>query len=270
MRVDAHYCYMVSYYELFVGLQRILRYFGRTIWFCATFFGVGAAAFADTVSVFAPSSLQGALNDIAQNYEVETGDEVTLVFAGSSAIARQVALGAPADVVVLADTVWADWLIEQGALNVAMPIISNRLIVIGLDTTPFESAAQIEAALGDGVLAMAQTDTVPAGRYGRAALTSLGLWDVLSPRIVQAANVRATLRFVERGEAPLGIGYASDLVALPNLVEVYSFAPDSYPQIIYSGGYVTDQGVDFMAYLQSKMAQDILAVWGFTQLDVAQ
>lgn len=222
------------------------------------------------MSVFAASSLQGALDEIAQNYEDETGDSVTLVYAASSAVARQVALGAPADIVVLADTDWADWLINEGVLDTVAPFVGNRLVLFGLNTAPIETLGQLPSIMGDGVLAMAQTDSVPAGRYGRAALMSAGLWAELEPQVVQAANVRAALRFVERGEAVLGIGYASDLIALPTLSEVYSFAPDSYPKIVYSIGQVSDQGVDFMSYLQSEAAQNMLVSWGFSALEGVQ
>lgn len=221
------------------------------------------SARADTVTVFAASSLHDALGEIALAYEADSDSAVTLVFAASSSVARQVVQGAPADVVLLADQAWAEWLIADGAVASIMPFAGNRLVLIGRDVPAIDDSAQIEAILGDGVIAMAQVDAVPAGRYGKAALVSLGLWDALSPRVVQAANVRAALRFVERGEAPLGIGYTSDLIALPMLSQVYAFAPDTHPEIVYSGSPVTDQGVEFMSYIQSEAGQDILTKWGF-------
>lgn len=229
----------------------------------------GAAA--ETITAFAASSLRDAVTEIAASYELETGDDVVLVFAASSAIARQVAQGAPADVVLLADQDWADWLVDQGALQAATAFAGNQLVVIGPSDAPeLTDITALDVAIGDGVLAMAQTDAVPAGRYGKAALTSLGVWDALAPRVVQAPNVRAALRFVERGEAPLGIGYASDLIALPSLTLVYEFAADSHPNIIYSGGAVTAQGTDFMDVLQSPIGQSILMDWGFAASGLTQ
>ncbi len=256
-------------------LQRFARFSGHylLLWFFVLMACPSAAQAEmqpDTITVFAASSLRDALGDVAKLYKAETGTDVVLVFAATSAIARQVAGAAPADVVLLADQDWADWLVAQGTVAHVTAFAGNQLVLIGRDQTPIDDAQNIEAALGDGVLAMAQVDAVPAGRYGKAALVSLGMWDSVAARVVQAANVRAALRFVERGEAPLGIGYASDLVALPALTQVYAFAPDTHPDIIYSGAQVTPKGADFMAYLQSVVAQDTLAQWGFSRLDAAQ
>lgn len=223
--------------------------------------------FGDTITVFAASSLRDAVSDIATEFEAATGSETVLVFAASSSIARQVARGAPADVVLLADQEWADWLVAQQAVETISPFAGNRLVLIGGGENTLTDAGEIRAFLGDGRLAMAQVDAVPAGRYGKAALMSLGLWGDLEPHVVQAANVRAALRFVERTEAPLGVGYGSDLVALPDLFEIYAFAPDTHPIILYSGAQVTPQGAEFMTFIQSIAAQETLARWGFLPLD---
>lgn len=224
----------------------------------------------DTVTIFAASSLRDALGDIAASYENSTGDEIVLVFAATSAVARQVAQGAPADVVLFADQAWADWVVEQGRVDTVRPFAGNQLVLVGRGQAAITDPAQILSALGDGRLAMAQVDAIPAGRYGKAALQSLNLWDAVSPHAVQAANVRAALRFVERGEADFGIGYASDLIALPSLSQVYAFAPDSHPAIVYSGADITPIGADFMDYLLTDDAQDSLFDWGFVPLDTGQ
>lgn len=232
------------------------------------------AGAADSITAFAASSLRDALGDIAEAYEAETGTDVVLVFAATSAIARQVALGAPADVVLLADDAWAQWLIEQGTMDAAIPFAGNRLVLIGREGDPSAEPVwepdTIGARLEGGILAMAQVDAVPAGRYGKAAFISLGLWDGVASNVVQAANVRAALRFVQRGEADFGVGYASDLVALPDLRALYAFAPDTHPEIIYSGGSFTPQGTDFMTFIQSGPAQDTLSRWGFSRLGASQ
>lgn len=265
VRVDAHYLIMGDHEETLKKMQRnaclsavFARFFAGLV-----FFGPHLAQ-AEQITAFAASSLHDALGDIASAYEDQTGTKVTLVFAASSAVARQVAQGAPADVVFLADQDWAHWLVAQGTIERMVPVAGNQLVLIGRDIAPLDDPDDIEALLGDGVLAMAQTDAVPAGRYGKAALVSLGLWDAFEPRIVQAPNVRAALRFVERGEAPLGIGYASDLVALPALSAVYSFAPDTHPQILYSAGVLTAQGADFMEFFQKDGGQKRLWHWGFS------
>ena len=208
------------------------------------------------------NGIRDALGDVAQTYEAEGGGSVTLVFAASSAIARQVDRGAPADVVLLADADWAAWLVQRGAVDTVVPFAGNRLVLVGRQADPFE-IDDLPTRLGDGFLATAQVDAVPAGRYAKAALDAAGLWDTLAPRTVQAANVRAALRFVQRGEAPFGIGYASDLVALPDLAALYVFPADSHPAIVYSGASMTAQGSDFMDYLLEPDAQGTLSHWGF-------
>ena len=245
-------------------LQRFEGIKGRHLAVYATLWAFsGQIVQAETLTVFAASSLRDALGEIATDYEEQTGTSVVLVFAASSAVARQVAQGAPADVVLLADKDWADWLLTERAVTEVSAFATNRLVVVGREATPISDISDLITNLGDGRIAMAQVEAVPAGRYGKAALITLDVWRVLEPQVVQAGNVRAALRFVERGDARFGIGYASDLVALSDLSELYSFAPDSHPEIIYSGAHVTPAGVDFMTYIQSATAQNTLAHWGF-------
>lgn len=252
-------------------LQRIEGIKGSYLAVCAVIWALSAQIVqAETLKVFAASSLRDALGEIATDYEAQTGTSVVLVFAASSAVARQVAQGAPADVVLLADKDWADWLLAEGVVSEAAPFATNRLVVVGREDTPIADVSELIANLGDGRIAMAQVEAVPAGRYGKAALITHGVWRALEPQVVQASNVRAALRFVERGDARFGIGYASDLVALSDLSELYSFPPDTHPEIIYSGAHVTPKGVDFMSYIQSVEAQNTLAHWGFEALEVQQ
>jgi len=253
---------MHSTYQILTKLQRFTGFA-----FCAAVLCLSSAraGVADEITVFAASSLRDALGTVAGEYRGETGVEVVLVFAASSAIARQVAQGAPADAVLLADEDWAEWLLDEGAIDRAIPFASNRMVLVGAGV-PQVSAQDLADLLRDELIAMGQVDAVPAGRYGKAALAALGLWEQVQPRVIQAANVRAALRYVERGEVAFGIGYASDLVALPELSEVYGFAPDTHPPIVYSGGHLTQQGAVFMNYLQSVTAQDILGDWGFSPM----
>lgn len=217
---------------------------------------------AQSITVFAASSLRDALGTLSAEFEGEGGGNVTLVFAASSAIARQVAQGAPADVVLLADEDWGTWLVDQGALEATVPFASNRLVLASRDWVSVTDQTIGEVLAGE-LIAMAQVDSVPAGRYGKAALEALGLWDDVETDVVQAANVRAAWRFVQRAEVTFGIGYASDLVALPDLQEVYGFDPDSHPDVIYVGAAVSSTGAQFMDYLQSPTAAEILGDWGF-------
>ena len=267
VRVAAHTCFMAVSYGIVTQMQRTCA------WICRFVVGLAlmvSSASAEDITVFAASSLRDAVNGIAEGFEAETGATVTLVFAASSSIARQVVQGAPADVVLLADYEWADWVAEQGTVEDFEPFAANRLVLVSVMNEVWPDLTRLPEALSDSNLAMAQVNSVPAGRYGKAALETLGLWENVSPKVVQAANVRAALRFVERGEAAFGIGYASDLVALPTLNEVYGFAETTHPPIQYFGASVTPSGLDFMAYVQSAASQEVLAQWGFPPVEAAQ
>lgn len=250
-------------------LQSFEDILGRLPIICAAIWALSVQiAHSDTLTVFAASSLRDALEEISTQYEARTGAPVVLVFAASSAVARQVAQGAPADVALLADKDWANWLLSEGVVHKVAPFATNRLVVVGREDAQISDASDLIGETSNDRVAMAQVEAVPAGRYGKAALITLGVWRTLEPQVVQAANVRAALRFVERGDARFGIGYASDVVALPNLSELYSFPPDTHPEIVYSSVQVSDEGAGFMAYLQSVEAQNTLAHWGFEALEI--
>lgn len=266
MRARAHSSVMKRPYGNKLEKQRIARVIAWIV-YCFMVFPFSASA--QDIKVFAASSLRDVIGEFADVYEAETGDSVVLVFAASSAIARQVAQGAPADVVALADRQWAEWLVDQGTVKQMEPFATTRLVLVGRDVDPVEPEG-ILLALDDGMLAMAQVDAVPAGRYGKTALETLRLWDSVEGQVVQAANVRAALRFVERGEAALGIGYASDLVALPALSQVYEFPLESHAPVIYSMAAVTPNGDGFVAGLTAGSMTNILNKWGFSWLEAAQ
>jgi len=219
-------------------------------------------ALAENVTIFAASSMREAVQDVALAYEAETGHEVTLVFAATSAVARQVVDGAPADAVILADQDWVDWAVPQLDGAHFSAFAGNRLVLISHSEMSLD-IGDLPAKLNDNVLAMAQVDAVPAGRYGREALTPAGIWAAVEPNVVQAANVRAALRFVQRGDAAFGVGYASDLVALPDLTEAYAFPPATHGPIVYSVGTLTDKGAAFASYLTSPSGTVALTEWGF-------
>lgn len=228
---------------------------------CLSVSGVSAAR-AEALQIYAAASLREAVTDMTNIYEAETGQEAVLVFAATSAIARQVQQGAPADVVLLADEAWAVWLVDNAVVDRLAPFASNRLVLVS-------QGARVQALpdlVGGPMIAMAQVDAVPAGRYGKAAFEGLGLWDDLASQVVQAANVRAALRFVERGEVPYAVGYASDLEAFPDLSLAHEFPLETYPQITYFGAAMTGEGRDFLTYIQSDTAKLVLADWGFSPL----
>lgn len=212
------------------------------------------------VSVFAAASLKPALDEIA------AGWDVTLSYAGSGTLARQVAAGAPADVVLLAATDWMNWLAGQNVLvGDPVPVAGNRLVLVGPAGVGrvMLSGRGISAALGPGRLAMGDPMSVPAGRYAQQALETLGLWTGLSDRLLLTTDVRAALAYVARGDVPLGVVYKSDAVGTG--VEVAAtFPADSHAPILYLAACVTarPEAAEFLSHLRAS--GDILAAYGFT------
>ena len=228
--------------------------------------------------VFAASSLTDALNEIGPAYERDQGQSVKLSYAASSALARQIESGAHADVFFSADTDWMDYLQKAKLIDTSTRrnIVGNTLVLIA----PADSATRLKitpgfalaAALGpDGHLSTGDPDSVPVGRYAKAALTSLGVWDSVSARIVRADNVRTALQFVARGEAPLGIVYATDAAAEPKVKVVATFPQDSHPPIVYPFALTatakSEAAKQFLTYLQSPLARARFVAHGFSILE---
>jgi molybdate transport system substrate-binding protein len=226
------------------------------------------------VTVFAAASLKTALDEVAARFHDSGGDTVQISYAGSSALARQIQQGAPAQLFISASTDWMDVLAGDGLLaaGTRTDLLTNRLVLIaGSDTdTTLDLApgADLAGALGaDGRLAMALVDAVPAGIYGKAALQSLGLWDSVAGHVAQADNVRAALRLVAVGEAPLGIVYATDANAEPQVRMVGVFPEDSHPPIVYPAAILaegdTPQARAFFAFLTGARAGAVFTRHGF-------
>jgi molybdate transport system substrate-binding protein len=228
----------------------------------------------EAVVVFAAASLKNALEEVTADWSRETGHAVRASYAGSSKLARQIQQGAPADVFISANRDWMDAL-EQAKLIDACSrrdVLSNRLVLIahGRDAAPVDVGPGLDLAglLGDRRLVMAIVDAVPAGIYGKAALTSLGLWEKVRGKVAQAENVRAALVLVARGEAPYGIVYETDAGAADNVTVVGRFPPSSHPAIVYPAAVVAGsrnarQAARFLAHLQSAQARIIFERHGF-------
>lgn len=228
----------------------------------------------DQVTVFAAASLQDALNDVGAAYTRRTGQPVRVSYAASSAIARQLEQGAPADLFVSADREWMDHAAQRRLIAPASrrDLLSNRLVLIA----PAGSKVQLSVgpgmplakALGPGRLAMAAPE-VPAGRYARAALTSLGVWPSVQARVAPAESVRAALQFVARGEAPLGVVYETDARLDRRVRIVGVFPPSSHPPIVYPAS-LTARGARsgaasaFLTYLSGPEAKAIFRDYGFS------
>ncbi|MEZ5867942.1 MAG: molybdate ABC transporter substrate-binding protein [Defluviimonas denitrificans] len=200
---------------------------------------LAAPLHAEEVVVFAAASLKNGLDDFAARWGAETGNTVTISYAGSGQLARQIVAGAPADLYLSANVGWMDevekaGLIQKGA---RADLLGNTLVLIahgkGAAAVDIGPDLDLVGLLGGGKLAMALVDAVPAGQYGKAALGALGLWEGVAPSVAQADNVRAALALVSTGEAPFGIVYATDAAASDNVTVTATFPEGSHPPIIY-------------------------------------
>ncbi|WP_052249153.1 molybdate ABC transporter substrate-binding protein [Leisingera sp. ANG-Vp] len=251
-------------------LQSLARW---RLWLAAAALAAGLTLPAGAqVTVFAASSTKTALDEAAARFEGISGEAVTLSYAGSPALARQIQLGAPADVFISANPGWMDVLQQEGLVDPSsrVNLLENRLVLVayGSDTAQLDLAeADLAGLLGGGKLAMALVDAVPAGIYGKAALSELGHWPAVAPHVAQAANVRAALALVATGEAPLGVVFATDASASSDVSVAAVFPEESHPQIIYPAAAVLNGNSEtaraFLAYLRSSEARDIFRRHGF-------
>ena len=232
-----------------------------------------AIAAAEDITVFAAASMTNAMAGIEAGFEAASGHEVTVSLAGSSALARQIQQGAPADIFISANPGWMDMLESEGLVEegTRFNLLTNSIVLIAADPAaePVEIGPGMDLAglLGEGRLAMALVDAVPAGIYGKAALEKLGLWEDLAPRVAQADNVRAALAFVATGEAPYGIVYATDAVAEDKVTVVGTFPADTHPPIVYPAADLatrdTEAEAAFLAYLRGPEARSAFERQGF-------
>jgi len=205
--------------------------------------GVAPVDAADVV-VFAAASLKDALDEQARRFTATSGHRVVVSYGASSALARQIEAGAPADVFLSADVEWVDYLDQRARVisNSRVNLLGNALVLIAPHTgslaMKIQPRMQLAAALGEGKLAMANPESVPAGRYGRAALQQLHVWSSVEKRIARTENVRVALALVARGEAPLGIVYRSDALAEPRVRVVDAFPESLHPPIVYAAALV--------------------------------
>jgi molybdate transport system substrate-binding protein len=226
-----------------------------------------------TTTVFAAASLTDSLKSVADAYKAKTGITVTLSFGASSTLARQIDQGAQADIFLSADTDWMDFLQKNGRIapDTRRDLLGNKLVLIAAsDARLVPKIAphfDLAGALGDGHLALADPASVPAGKYAKAALTALGVWESVAPKVVAAENVRVALEYVSRGEAPYGIVYATDAKVAPSVHVTGTFSQDSYPAIVYPMAMTKDASPaakDFLAFLSGAQARAIFEKAGFT------
>lgn len=228
------------------------------------------------ILVFAAASLTQVLGDLSADWERTSGQKVRLSFAASSLLARQIEAGGSADVFVSADQAWMDYLAARNLIDLPSrrDLAANGLVLIAPSGSPAKlriaRGFKLADALGNGRLAIADPDVVPAGRYARAALMQLRAWDGVAGRLATADNVRAALAYVARGEAPLGIVYTTDAQIDPKVRVVATFPDNTHPPITYPAAVTARAGPGAEAYLRFLSGARSRPVWlkfGFRELN---
>lgn len=235
-----------------------------------------AAAAEASVTVFAAASLKNALDDVDDAFTKSSGVRVVASYASSSTLARQIEAGAPAGVFFSADLDWMDYADQKKLIapNTRVNLLGNKLVLIAPKSSAIGEVSivpgiDLAALAGGGRIAVGDVRAVPAGRYARAALEKLGVWQAVAPRLAFADNVRAALALVARGEAALGIVYATDATIERNVKVVGTFPPNSYPPIIYpvaATADATSQALAYVAFLRTAAAKAVFERYGFTFL----
>lgn len=275
--------YLKEYYETDGTCMRterriLLKFLGAAalaLWIVGIPLAQPASA-ADKVTVFAAASLKNALDAVNAAWQKEAGKETAVSYAASSALAKQIESGAPADVFISADLAWMDYVAEKKLIkdDTRANLLGNRIV---LATGKQDAAAvdikegfDLKGLLGGGKLAMGAVDSVPAGRYGKAALEKLGVWSSVGKDVAGAENVRAALLLVSRGEAPYGIVYQTDAAADKGVKVAGIFPEDSHPPIVYPIAITADSNnpdaAAYVDFVKSDKAAALFETHGFTIL----
>lgn len=230
----------------------------------------------DRLIVFAAASMKNALDAVNTACEADVGEVATISYAASSALAKQIEGGAPADVFISADLDWMKYLSDKKLTkpDTEVKLLGNQIVLVAPKDssveTRIEKGFDLAGLIGDGRLAMGDFKAVPAGKYGKAALESLGVWSSIEGKVAQAENVRAALKLVSTGEAALGIVYATDAHAEPGVKVIGTLPEDSHPPIVYPVAQMADStdkdAPAFLECLQSAKTGEIFKAQGFTVL----
>ena len=229
-----------------------------------------------TITVYAAASMKNAIDDINAAFTKATGIKAVASLAASSALAKQIEQGAPADVFASADLEWMDYVANKNLIkkDTRTNLLGNKLVLIApkdskLSDVKIGQGFDIAKLAGDGRIAVADVRAVPAGKYAKAALEKLGGWAAAAPKLASVENVRAALALVGRGEAPLGIVYETDAKVDPNVKIVGRFPDGSHPAIVYPVALTANakpEAAKYLAFLRSATALVFFERYGFTYL----
>ena len=259
--------------------KRLIAGFAAFSVFAALCSGLSAFAQSEGASgpviVFAAASLKNALDGIASAWQKESGIAPKISYAASSTLAKQLEEDAPAQIFISADEDWMNYSAAKGLIQPESrsDLLGNKLVLIAPKDSAvslnLEPGADLAHALDEGRLAIGNVASVPAGKYAKAALKKLGLWDSVAGKLAQAESVRAALLLVSRGESPLGVVYLTDAASDPNVKVIATFPADSHPPILYPIALTKKAGARaeaFLAYIKSDKAAPFFKRQGFTVL----
>jgi molybdate transport system substrate-binding protein len=254
---------------------RFARFFAAAL--IATLPIAHATAQEQTLTVFAAASMKNALDDTNAAFTKATGTKVVASYAASSALAKQIESGAPADVFVSADLQWMDYVAQKNLIkpDSRVNLLGNKLVLIApldskLDKVTIGQGFDIAKLADNGRIAVADVKAVPAGLYAKAALEKLGGWAAAEPKLAMAENVRATLSFVARGETPVGIVYETDAKVEPKVKIIGVFPDGSHPPVIYPVAATASAKADsgkYLNFLRGNEAKAIFEKYGFSFLN---
>ena len=229
-----------------------------------------------SITVFAAASMKNALDDINAAFLKASGTKVTTSYAASSALAKQLEQGAPADIFASADLEWMDYSAAKKTIkdDTRVNLLGNRLVLIApadsrIDTVTIAANFDLARLIGDGRIATGEVNSVPVGKYAKGALEKLGIWASVEKKFAMADNVRAALALVARGEAVLGIVYETDAKVEKNVKIVGAFPADSHPAIVYPVAATANakpEAAAYLAFLRSATAKMVFEQYGFTFL----
>jgi molybdate transport system substrate-binding protein len=235
-----------------------------------------ATAQEKTLTVFAAASMKNALDDFNASFTKATGIKVSTSYAATSALAKQLEAGAPADIFISADLQWMEYAITHKLVDPAsrVNLLGNQLVLIApkdskLANVQIAKGFDIAKLAGDARIAVADVNSVPAGKYAKTALTNLGAWDKAEPKLAQAENVRAALAYVSRGETAVGIVYGTDAGADPGVKVVGVFPEDSHPPVTYpvaATATAKPDGAHYLQMMKTPEAKTIFEKYGFAYL----
>ncbi len=229
-----------------------------------------------SILVFAAASMKNALDDVDAAFAKQSGIAVVASYDASSALMKQIEQGAPADVFISADLKWMDYGSKKKLIDdkTRVDLLGNRLVLIAgkgskLGSVTISPSLDLAGLAGEGRIATGDVRAVPAGIYAKSALQKLGLWDALEPKLAMVGNVRAALVLVARGEAPLGIVYATDAKVDPAVKIIAAFPDDSHEPIVYPAAATPaakPAAALYLAFLRSAAARGIFERYGFRAL----